>query len=394
VQWLTPLRERRQHATIEERRGNVQNILTSTLDCMIGRCVRLGAVVVALGISTVGAAGQAISSSLNAIEVRAALIPRINDGTFRGLATAWRDGDSLRTAAAGVVRSGGAAIDQTTLFELGELDALLTSALLANLVVRGELSLDDPAQRFLPLNIRLPLRGGRAITLGDLAFHRAGLPAQRRMAGATLTERVAAAVRGVTLSRTIRYQFSELGTDILGLALSRHLGMSIETAILSRILAPVDVSDLMLDADRVSTSGRVVAVGHALTGTAVAASGRRREVWRGSIVGLTRFAAAAADTVRGPLAPTFALMMRTRSIGPDVTVPVALGWRVLRLENRDIYWHDALNALGFSAFVAVDTEKSRAAAALSNSARPVESIAGQLLLGAVPQIDAAPARRP
>jgi serine-type D-Ala-D-Ala carboxypeptidase/endopeptidase len=382
-----------------KRRTNAPKILSVSsthvlMPTRFGLMPHAALTVALAGFPLVCAAQAAPTIPLSALEVRGALIPRINDGTYRGLATAWRDGDSLRTASAGVVRVGGAAIDQTTLFELGELDALLTAALLANLVVRGELSLDDPVQRFLPINIRLPQRAGRAVTLGDLAFHRAGLPAQRRGAGASLTERVANAVRGVTLTSSQQYRFSELGTDILGLALSRHLGMSLETAVLSRVLAPVDVSDLLLDADRVSTSGRVVAVGHTVVGAAASQPVRRRDVWRGSIVGVTRFAAAAADTVRGPLAPTFALMMRSRSIGPDPTVPVALGWRVLQLEGRDIYWHDAHNAVGFTSFVAVDPDKGRAAAALSNSARTVESIAGQLLLGTVPQIAPASPARP
>ena len=84
-------------------------------------------------------------------------------------------------------------------------------------------------------------------------------------------------------------------------------------------------------------------------------------------------------------------MMRTRSLGPDPTLPVALGWRVLRLDGRDIYWHDAQDAPGFSAYVAMDPARHRAAAVLSNTARSVDAIAGALLLGRIPVI--APASR-
>jgi serine-type D-Ala-D-Ala carboxypeptidase/endopeptidase len=330
--------------------------------------------------------------ALDAAAVRAALIPRVNDGTFRGVATAWRVGDSLRTASAGVVAAGGAAIDPSTLFELGEIGALLNAALLANLVSKGELSLDDLAQRFLPAAIRLPTRLGRAITLGDLAFQRSGLPNRRRpTVGRSSIEQIGAEVRAARLTADIgsRYLFSSLGTEILGLALERHLGIALEAAIQARILTPIDVDGLATTpADRMTPS--MVAIGHTAAGSPVSSESRRRAVWRGSIFGLSRFAVAAADTVHGPLARTFALMMRTRSVGPESSLPVALGWRVLRLQGRDIYWHDAQDAAGFSAFVAVDPALGRASAVLSNSARALGAIAGQLLLGAVPDLSAAP----
>ena len=67
-------------------------------------------------------------------------------------------------------------------------------------------------------------------------------------------------------------------------------------------------------------------------------------------------------------------------------LPVALGWRVLPLDGRDIYWHDAQDAAGFSAYMAIDPGRARSATVLSNTARPVDAIAGQLLLGRVPVI--------
>jgi serine-type D-Ala-D-Ala carboxypeptidase/endopeptidase len=360
---------------------------------VLRRCQAVTTVLLSLlaGIAT----AQTVASppaELDAAAVRAALIPRVNDGTFRGIATAWRVGDSLRTASAGVVAAGGAAIDPSTSFELGEINAVLTAALLANMVSKGELSLDDLVQRFLPPGIRLPTRAGRAMTLGDLAFQRSGLPGRVRAgAGRSSIEQLGEAVRAARLTADIgsRYAFSSLGTELLGLALERHLGVSLEAAIQTRILSPIDVEGLSTTpADRLAPAQ--VAIGHSARGSPVSSENRHRSVWRASIFGLSRFAVAAADTVRGPLARTFALMMRTRSVGPESSLPVALGWRVLRLQGRDIYWHDAQDAAGFSAFVAVDPSKGHASAVLSNSARAVDAIAGQLLLGAVPVITSTP----
>ena len=343
---------------------------------------------VVLSLLSRAVSGQNAPASLDPVTVRGSFVPRVNDGTFRGIAAGWIEGGALRSAAAGVTTEHGAAIDATTRFELGEAGEVLTTALLANLVAKGELSLDDLAQRFLPPPIRLPNRRGRAITLGDLAFHRAGLPDTPLAAGASQQERVTRTLRGLTLRSDIgsRYAFSQLGIEVLGLALARHLRMPLATAVQIRLLSPLGLTDIAPSFER-----RVVArdaIGHTATGTAVAST-TSTGTWRATIVDITRFAIAASDTTRGPLASTFALMMRTRSLGPDPTLPVALGWRVLRLDGRDIYWHDAQDAPGFSAYVAMDPARHRAAAVLSNTARSVDAIAGALLLGRIPVIEPA-----
>jgi len=326
--------------------------------------------------------------------VRAAFIPRVNDGTLRGIAAGWRERDSIHVAAAGVATGAGAALTADTRFELGEAASVFTAALLANLVARGELSLDDMAQRFLPGTIRLPTRNGRAITLGDLAFHRSGLPDLRTDGTGSAPQRIARALRGVTLRADIgsRYAHSQLGLDVLGLALARQMNLPLAAAIRSRILQPLGLPDIALLAAQPRSAAD--ALGHAIDGRRVSGRSAARGTWSASVLALSHFLAAAADTGRGPLASTFALMMRTRSPGPDPALPIALGWRVLRLDGRDIYWLDAQDVPGFAAYLAMDPSRDRSAVVLSNTARPVDAIAGQLLLGRVPVIAPAPAATP
>ena len=348
-----------------------------------------------VSVSMVLAQAAATSTALSPAVVREALVPRINDGTYRGLAAAWRDGAVLRTASVGVIARNSAPIDPSTVFELGELDGVLVATLLAHLVSRGDVSLDDLAQRFMPPGIRLPTRDGRAITLGDLAFHRAGLPASRGSTGVTGAAGLARAVAGLRLESAIgtRYVYARLGTDLLALALERHVGMPIQRAVEERILGPLGITELFATDDR-SRPRRQRATGHTATGDPVPAGNSARHRWRGSIVGIAQFVAAASDTSSGPLASTFALMMRARSVGPDRDLPVSLGWRVLQLDGRDLYWHDALEARGFAAFIAADPGRQRAAVVLSNTARPVDVLAGQLLLGSVPDVPPAQVRTP
>src|SRR6187402_3567397 len=60
-----------------------------------------------------------------------------------------------------------------SIFEIGSITKVFTSTLLADLVRRGVVGLDDPVAAHLPV---APPVVDRAITLEDLATHRSGLP--------------------------------------------------------------------------------------------------------------------------------------------------------------------------------------------------------------------------
>jgi CubicO group peptidase (beta-lactamase class C family) len=66
--------------------------------------------------------------------------------------------------------------DANTVFEIGSLTKFFTALLLADMVERGEVSLEDPIGRFLPQGIRAPKRADGDIRLVDLATHTSGLP--------------------------------------------------------------------------------------------------------------------------------------------------------------------------------------------------------------------------
>src|SRR5580693_8598518 len=67
-------------------------------------------------------------------------------------------------------------LDGDTIFEIGSITKVFTSLVLADMVSRKEVSLDDPADRYLPEHVRMPERSGQPITLLDLATHSSGLP--------------------------------------------------------------------------------------------------------------------------------------------------------------------------------------------------------------------------
>lgn len=66
--------------------------------------------------------------------------------------------------------------DQDTIYEIGSIGKTFTGTLLADMVVSGQVNLDDPAQTLLPEKVTMPDYKGQPITLEHLATHRSSLP--------------------------------------------------------------------------------------------------------------------------------------------------------------------------------------------------------------------------
>src|ERR1041385_1447511 len=56
-------------------------------------------------------------------------------------------------------------LDGNTIFEIGSISKVFASLLLADMVSRKEVTLDDPAAQYLPEHVRMPERNGRPIRL-------------------------------------------------------------------------------------------------------------------------------------------------------------------------------------------------------------------------------------
>jgi len=56
-------------------------------------------------------------------------------------------------------------VDATGVFEIGSITKVFTASILADMVGRGEVRLDDPVAKYLPASAHIPSRNGRQITL-------------------------------------------------------------------------------------------------------------------------------------------------------------------------------------------------------------------------------------
>ncbi|HYA36427.1 MAG TPA: serine hydrolase domain-containing protein, partial [Candidatus Binataceae bacterium] len=124
-----------------------------------------------------------------------------------------------------------------SIFEIASITKTFTGLLLAQMIVRKELELDEPVRALLPAN-SVARSGGAEITLLDLATHRSGLPSdpdnllsipQNPYAGydsLRLLEFVGA--RGLAKPKGAEYFYCNFGFGLLGYALSRRAGVRYE----------------------------------------------------------------------------------------------------------------------------------------------------------------------
>ena len=164
-------------------------------------------------------------------------------------------GGGRRVIAYGDAGAGAPPLSSRSVFETGSIVKTFTGAILADMVRRGEVSLNDPLSKFLPARVKVPSRNGRQITLLDLATHTSGLP--RNVARGKVRdpsnpyadipiEDVYEFLASHELRRDIgaEWEYSNLGFGLLGHALTRAAGAeTTDELVRERITGPLEMSN-------------------------------------------------------------------------------------------------------------------------------------------------------
>jgi D-alanyl-D-alanine-carboxypeptidase/D-alanyl-D-alanine-endopeptidase len=275
----------------------------------------------------------------------------------------------------------GAKVDRSTLFEIGSISKVFTALILADMVNKREVSLDDPAAKFLPPGHRMPERGGRAITLRDLATHRSGLPRMPDNIG-LMTDpdgpfagydeaKLLAFLDHYQLTRDVgaQWEYSNLGVGLLGYLLGRAAGTDYETLLRRRVTGPLGMNDTMITLPP-SHAARLAPPHDAYMQPA-----RPWNVWvltgaggiRSSAADMLKFAAAVLDP-KSPIAAAMRTALSARAPGAHARAEQALGWVALHPQpGRELLLHDGGTG-GFRAVVGIEPAKGRAVVVLVNSA--------------------------
>jgi CubicO group peptidase (beta-lactamase class C family) len=277
-------------------------------------------------------------------------------------------------------------VNADTVYDIGSITKIITSLLLADMVHRGELALDDPVMKYLPADrVTVPSFQGRAITLADLATHTSGLPLRptnlrapnvdNKYAGYTLSD-LYAFLSGYKLSRApgSQYEYSNVGYGLIGPALSQRSGKSWAELVRARITQPLGMADTGPDLS--PAMQRRAAIGYTLDLTSLSLTPAQH--WdmgalesagalRSTARDLMKLLAAALDLKPSPLKPAFDLAIQTRRPGGmDPSTEIALGWNIFRNGAREIVWKNG-NVGGFRTFIGFDRAHKRGVVALANA---------------------------
>jgi serine-type D-Ala-D-Ala carboxypeptidase/endopeptidase len=308
-----------------------------------------------------------------------------------GLVVGLIDANGRRVVAYGRASEGAKSpLDGDTVFQIGSVTKVLTTLLLADMVQRGEVALDDPAETYL--GVDLPARG-REITLRDLATHRSGLPSmpddfdldgKQNPYEAYTEQQLFQFVQHYQLPREPgeESEYSNLGVTLLSHALARRAGKDFETLLRQRVLQPLGMRDTMITLT--ARLNKRLAPGHDMYRhpveqwnlPAFPGSGALRSTANDMLDLLSAY----LGYTQSPLAVAMEKQLATR-IG-DGNVQQALGWQVGKVGKAELAVHDG-GKPGYRSYIAFDKDAGAGIVILANtrSADRLSNLALHLLTG-------------
>jgi len=186
--------------------------------------------------------------------ILAILKERVEQGRSAGMVVGVLEADgSTRVVAWGDPGPEKLPLDRESVFEIGSITKVFTASILADMVLKGEVTLDDPVGMYLPPEVTVPSRNGIEITLGMLSEQNSGLPRMPdNFAPADPSnpyadygaDRLYAFLSGYELTRSPgeSFEYSNVGVGLLGHALSLRAGQSYEEMVRERLLEPLGMT--------------------------------------------------------------------------------------------------------------------------------------------------------
>ncbi|WP_205119352.1 serine hydrolase domain-containing protein [Paramagnetospirillum kuznetsovii] len=359
----------------------------------------------------IAALGQAPAAPVQ-IEIDTLARPMVESGYTPGLVVGvlLPDG-TTRFAGYGVTdQDSGRRPDADTLFAIGSLSKGFLAALTAQLVEQGVLSWDETLPALLPPGTPLS-EDARRITLRQLATHTSGLPRQpitlrmlryfveylfdgenfyRHFNAATVFDYLAE----VEIDEPGQPQYSNIGYALLGHAVERRTGRSLEDLLEDRLARPLGLACTGYLPEALPCHAQR-AFGHAGDQPKFIARGKPAPDWR--FTPLMRGSAALSSTARDLLRFAAAhLNERDSALAANLRVQVprdkeaaATAWVVDRLDGHAITYQIGIVA-GYTSYMGLDLERKTAVVVLQNAFNWDNSLGHKLLLRLAVRPDSQP----
>lgn len=320
---------------------------------------------------------------------------RVEEGRAVGIVLGVLESDGTRRIVSyGEPGPGAKPLGAESVFEIGSITKAVTGILLADMVRRGEVALEDPVQKHAHEGVTIPSRNERKITLLDLATHRSSLPrlpdnmpaSDPRNPYADYTEtQLHEFLSRCELTRDIgeRYEYSNLGVGLLGHVLAARAGTDYESLVRQRILGPLGMkmSGITLSAEMKAW----LAVGHDQTSAVtanwdlptLAAAGALRSNMNDMLTFLE------ANTGEPTTDLERAMRMSHEARLDAAGNRIGLCWHITTIGDRRVVWHNGGTG-GYRTFIGFDPDKGVGAVVLTNSAHGADDIGLHVINSAAP----------
>lgn len=280
---------------------------------------------------------------------------------------------------------------EKTLFEIGSISKTFTATLLAEEVVKGRMSLDDPINKYLPDSIPNMAYNGIPITLKTLSNHSSGfprLPINLYKKGDPAddpyknydTQRMYTYLKNFKPYREVgvNYEYSNFAVGLLGniLALQNHA--SYEKLLEERITKPLKMKHTFITIKPDQAPN--FAQGYNEKGEAASA-------WElNTLTGAGGIRSAVNDLVKyinAQMGKAPEKLQKAIELTHNITFEkgqniVGLGWHAIKRKNQTVFQHSGGTG-GFRTFVAFDKENKTGVVVLSNTAEEVAPIGLELM---------------
>lgn len=286
-------------------------------------------------------------------------------------------------------------VNKDTIFAIGSITKVFTTILLADMVNRGLVNLDDPIEKYLPTSIKVPTFNGQKITLENLATHTSGLsefPSSHCVSNFNGTDDDEDSIQArlfliecdknytfdqlyqdlsnTTLlrERGLKFEYSTFGISLLGQILALKSGMSYDRLVEERILNVLGMNSTSIVLSDAQKSR--LAIGH-LNGQELPFWNTSRPIapaggLHSSVADMLKFSSAnlgLIDTKINDAMKKSHIIIHDSRLGKafsnNYTAYVSLGWIIATDFGTQIVEHNGETADGYNSFIALNTSKEK-----------------------------------
>lgn len=337
---------------------------------------------VAMGVVLFGAS---VARAADVIPARVAegAKARVDAHLYPALVVAVVDDGKTEVAGYGALPDGKAP-GADTIFEIGSVTKTFTATLLADAVISGRVTLDEPLAKLLP-DFTIPSRDGKSITLAESGTQHSGLPRMpANFAPADPSDpyadydaaRLKAFLADYELPRDpgASYEYSNLAFGLLGYALAHSADTDYPTLLHDRVLAPLGMA---------STGTTLTGAMRAHLAPPHDEAGKLGHTWRFDVLAgcgaiksdatdMLRYLRANMGALKTPLADAMKLAHTPRADMGE-TQRIGLAWMTHPGPGGGIVWHNGMTG-GYASFVGFTADSKRGVVVLTNAAVSVDDL--------------------